>query len=99
MITVSRRGVLEIAGHEGIVLGPYRDSAGVWTYGVGHTAGAGAPDPSAMPRTHTRRWSAETAHKELMRAIRLFDAQHRPATGGVLAAIQRFFATILRRNQ
>ncbi len=73
MITFSRRGVLEIAGHEGIVLGPYRDSAGVWTYGVGHTAGAGAPDPAAMPRTDTRRWSEETAHKDLVRAIRLFD--------------------------
>ena len=58
MMTVSRRGVLEIAEHEGIVLGPYRDSAGVWTYGVGHTAGAGA--------ARSRR-DAEDRHPALVR--------------------------------
>lgn len=47
---ISSKGVLEIAEHEGIVPGPYRDSVGVWTYGVGHTAAAGGPDPAAMPR-------------------------------------------------
>lgn len=46
----SPEGVAEIAGHEGIVLAPYRDSRGVWTFGIGHTKGAGAPDPEAMPR-------------------------------------------------
>ena len=47
---VSRRGLAEIAGHEGIVQMPYRDSVGVWTYGVGHTKAAGPPDPAAMPK-------------------------------------------------
>ena len=47
---VSRQGIIEIASHEGIVDMPYRDSQGIWTVGVGHTAGAGAPDPSKLPR-------------------------------------------------
>ncbi|MFG6573226.1 lysozyme [Sulfitobacter sp. 1A13353] len=47
---ISDRGVLEVAEHEGIVPGPYRDSVGVWTWGVGHTAAAGGPNPAQMPR-------------------------------------------------
>lgn len=44
------RGLLPLVGHEGIVPGPYLDVAGVWTFGIGHTAAAGAPDPARMPR-------------------------------------------------
>ncbi len=44
------RGLLALARHEGIVPGPYRDSTGAWTFGIGHTAAAGAPDPATMPR-------------------------------------------------
>jgi len=47
---VSRQGIIEIAAHEGIVDMPYRDSTGVWTVGIGHTAKAGPPDPSKLPR-------------------------------------------------
>ncbi|WP_397544466.1 glycoside hydrolase family protein [Roseovarius salis] len=43
-------GLLALAGHEGVVPAPYLDAAGVWTFGVGHTAAAGPPDPEAMPR-------------------------------------------------
>lgn len=46
----SDKGVLAIAVHEGIVPAPYLDSVGVWTFGIGHTASAGAPDPSNLPR-------------------------------------------------
>lgn len=50
---VSDKGVIEIAEHEGIVPAPYRDSVGVVTWGIGHTAAAGGLDPremsSAMP--------------------------------------------------
>ena len=46
---ISTRGILEIAEHEGIVPAPYRDSVGVWTWGIGHTKGAGDPDPARMP--------------------------------------------------
>lgn len=49
-MTLSLRGLLEIAEHEGIVPAPYRDSAGVWTWGIGHTAAAGGPDPARMDR-------------------------------------------------
>jgi lysozyme len=47
---ISRQGIIEIAAHEGIVDMPYRDAKGIWTIGIGHTAGAGPPDPSRMPR-------------------------------------------------
>ena len=46
----SSEGLAELAGHEGIVLEPYKDSVGVWTIGIGHTAAAGEPNPSQMPR-------------------------------------------------
>ena len=41
----STKGLLALINHEGVVLSSYRDSVGVWTIGVGHTAGAGAPKP------------------------------------------------------
>ena len=47
---ISNRGLLEICEHEGVVPGPYIDSVGVWTYGVGHTAAAGDPRPDRMRR-------------------------------------------------
>ncbi|MEH0076910.1 MULTISPECIES: lysozyme [Pannonibacter] len=43
------RGLLTLVRHEGIVPGPYRDVKQVWTFGIGHTAAAGAPDPATMP--------------------------------------------------
>ncbi len=46
----SDKGICALIQHEGIVPGPYKDSVGVWTYGIGHTAAAGAPDPSNMDR-------------------------------------------------
>ncbi len=44
------RGLLALVRHEGIVPGPYLDVADVWTFGIGHTAAAGAPDPARMAR-------------------------------------------------
>lgn len=46
----SDRGIIALIAHEGIVPGAYRDSKGVWTFGVGHTAAAGSPVPAQMPR-------------------------------------------------
>lgn len=46
----SDRGVVALLIKEGVVPGPYRDSVGVLTYGVGHTAAAGTPNPSSLPR-------------------------------------------------
>ena len=45
------RGLLALARHEGIVPAPYLDVARVWTFGVGHTAAAGAPDPDRLDVT------------------------------------------------
>jgi lysozyme len=50
-LQVSDKGLLEIAEHEGIVPAPYLDSVGVWTWGIGHTAAAGDPDPAKMVRS------------------------------------------------
>jgi len=43
----SAHGIAFIAAHEGVVTKAYRDVAGVWTIGIGHTAAAGAPRPVA----------------------------------------------------
>ncbi|QDP65852.1 MAG: putative endolysin [Prokaryotic dsDNA virus sp.] len=45
----SDAGIIALIGHEGVVPAPYLDSVGVPTYGVGHTAAAGAPDPDKLP--------------------------------------------------
>lgn len=42
----SRQGVAFIAAQEGVVTRAYRDAAGIWTIGVGHTAAAGPPIPA-----------------------------------------------------
>lgn len=47
-MNLSERGIAEIISHEGIVPFRYRDSVGVDTFGVGHTASAGPPDPREM---------------------------------------------------
>ena len=44
----SDKGIAALLSHEGVVPGPYIDSVGVHTYGVGHTAAAGSPDPKRM---------------------------------------------------
>ena len=49
----SPQGVAFIAAREGVVTRAYRDAAGVWTIGVGHTAAAGPPKP-ARDMTITR---------------------------------------------
>jgi lysozyme len=47
---MTARGLVALARHEGIVPAPYRDSEGIWTFGIGHTAAAGPPDPERMTR-------------------------------------------------
>lgn len=73
MMTVSARGVLEICEHEGIVLGPYKDSVGVWTVYVGHTAAAGGLNPEKMAKEDTRGWDAARVRQELISALAVFD--------------------------
>lgn len=66
---VSDKGLVEIAEHEGIVPAPYRDSVGVWTFGVGHTAAAGGLDPREMNASMPTGTELEFA---VNRALRLF---------------------------
>lgn len=47
---LSPAGIAALVKHEGIVPGPYLDSVGEWTYGIGHTKSAGAPDPDTLSR-------------------------------------------------
>jgi lysozyme len=49
-VKTSAQGIAEILSHEAIVTAPYRDSVGVWTIGVGHTSGAGEPNPNKLAR-------------------------------------------------
>lgn len=44
------RGLFALMRHEGIVPGPYLDPRNIWTFGIGHTASAGPPDPGTLPR-------------------------------------------------
>ena len=48
--SMTDRGLLALIRHEGIVPGPYLDARGTWTFGIGHTAVAGPPDPATLPR-------------------------------------------------
>jgi len=48
--SMTDRGLLTLARFEGLVPGPYLDATGTWTFGIGHTAAAGDPDPAAMSR-------------------------------------------------
>lgn len=49
----STAGLMALVAHEGIVLSRYKDSVGVWTLGIGHTKGAGNPDPATFPGSLT----------------------------------------------
>ncbi len=67
----SLKGLMEIAAHEGIVLSPYKDAVGVWTVGIGHTAGAGKPDPAR----DRREYSIEEVMDIFARDIAKFEAR------------------------
>ncbi len=75
---VSDKGIAELLSHEALVTSPYKDSVGVWTIGVGHTAGAGKPNPQTMPK------GIETPIAEL---IELFRADLAKFEEGVSKAV------------
>lgn len=85
---ISNAGVLEICEHEGIVLGPYLDSVGVWTVYVGHTAAAGGPDPVKMEKVDTRRWGEQRATERILTALRQFDTDLDSYEGRVSRAVK-----------
>lgn len=81
---MSRAGLMELIGHEAIVLSRYRDSVGVWTIGVGHTRAAGPPDPQAF-----------RGEMSLADAIDLFRRDIRPYED----AVQRAVGVPLAQNE
>lgn len=76
------RGLLALARHEGVVPAPYLDVKRVWTFGIGHTAAAGAPDPAKMPRGMPADLDAGVAQ-----AFRLFRADLGGYEADVLRAV------------
>lgn len=83
------RGLSALARHEGLVPGPYRDVKNVWTFGIGHTAAAGPPDPIGMPRGmpvdldaaireafRVFRTDIQTCETEVRRAVKVQLAPH-----------------------
>ncbi|WP_157057568.1 lysozyme [Loktanella sp. 3ANDIMAR09] len=89
-MTVSDRGLLEICEHEGIVPAPYLDSVGVWTWGVGHTAAAGGPDPARMPRAMP---------DDVDAAIDAAIAQFRIDVAGYAARVNRAIAVSVAQHE
>ena len=59
---ISNKGLIALASHEGIVPGPYKDSVGVLTYGIGHTKSAGDPDPAKLPKGMPNNLDEELVH-------------------------------------
>ena len=49
LMHISKAGIIELAGHEGICLNKYKDSVGVWTIGVGATR-TEIPDIAKWPQ-------------------------------------------------
>jgi len=79
---MTERGLLALTGHEGVVPAPYRDSTGTWTFGIGHTAAAGPPDPVEMPRGMPADLDAG-----IREAFRVFRADLATYEAEVLAAV------------
>lgn len=78
----SDKGLLMLMRNEAVVLSAYKDSVGVWTLGVGHTASAGLPKPVAgMTVTLASalallREDIEAYEKGVNRAVKVPLAQH-----------------------
>lgn len=85
----SIEGLAAIVKSEGVVPAPYIDPVGVWTFGIGHTAMSGDPDPARMPRGMPEDVDAAVRYafdlfkqrirkyeEEVTRAVRVPLAQH-----------------------
>jgi lysozyme len=73
----SDRGVLEIMEMEGVVPTVYYDSTGLETYGVGHTAGAGSPNPANMSKAWPTDVNAaiKLAMAQFRRDLKIYEAR------------------------
>lgn len=63
----STEGLIALVGHEGIVLSRYKDSVGVWTIGIGHTAAAGGLNPATFTRTLSMSEAFDLLRKDIVK--------------------------------
>jgi lysozyme len=82
MMQIPTEGLFYIATKEGIVPAPYLDPVNIWTFGIGHTNAAGAPDPSQMERGMP--YDVEAA---VRRAVRLYQQRIQKYVNEVLDAV------------
>ena len=75
MLKVSQRGLAEIAGHEAVVLSPYKDASGLWTIGIGHLM----EDRANAEREKRRELSMREAISLFMKDIEQFETRVRKA--------------------
>lgn len=71
---MSTEGLIALIGHEGIVLSRYKDSVGVWTIGVGHTAAAGGLNPATFTGTLTITQAIELLRTDIAKYEKAVDA-------------------------
>ena len=71
---MSTEGLIALIGHEGIVLSRYKDSVGVWTIGVGHTAAAGGMNPATFTGTLTITQAIELLRTDIAKYEKAVDA-------------------------
>ena len=64
---MSTEGLIALIGHEGIVTSRYKDSVGVWTIGVGHTAAAGGIDPATFTGTITVKQALDLLREDIVK--------------------------------
>lgn len=79
---MSTQGCVSITRHEGIVPAPYLDPVNIWTFGIGHTAMSGDPDPATMPRG-----MPEDVDAAIRQAINLFQRHIRKYERDVLRKV------------
>ena len=80
---MSTAGLIALIGHEGIVTSRYKDSVGVWTIGVGHTAAAGGINPATFTGTLTLKQALDLLRTDIVKyengvnaAVKVPLAQH-----------------------
>lgn len=88
--TTSDQGLAFLASHEGIVPAPYRDSRGVLTWGVGHTAAAGYPYPASMSLAMPA--DLDATLKSVMRTFRIDVAKYE-------AGVRKAFTVPLKQHE
>jgi lysozyme len=63
----STQGLMAIISHEGIVTSRYKDSVGVYTIGVGHTAAAGGINPATFSGTITVKQALDLLREDIVK--------------------------------